>query len=300
MNISVVIPTANRHHKICRAIEKICENTVQPYEIIVVDQSQDEATATALAQVIKEGKVRYIKDKGTGASRSRNIGWKLASGAIVAFTDDDAWVEQTWLETVRSSFQSQQFKVGVVGGKIVPVYEEKNPNWSFPKRWSYLLPASDHGNLFGLYEGNSTPPSVNFSIYRFLLEKLSGFDESLGVNSGRVIQVFGEDVDLAFRVKRAGYDLVYNPNCIVYHPVSLNRQSQAFLNKRLMQEGMTYVYLQVKNTNSQTWKYFISLIKSSLRYLFLKLIEPSNEEAQYLKGKVIALLKFGICKMQPH
>jgi len=298
MEISIVIPTANRHDKILRAIEKIYENTIQPHEVIVVDQSQDDATAAVLAAVIKQGKVKYIKDEGTGISRSKNIGWKLASGAIVAFTDDDAWVESTWLETIISSFKSQQFKIGVLGGKIVPVYEEKDLNWTFPERWTYLLPASDHGDSFDPYEGHSTPPGVNFSMHRSLLEKFSGFDERLGVNNGRSIQIFGEDADLASRVKQAGYDLIYNPNCIVYHPVPLSRQSQAFLNKRLMQEGMTYAYLQIKNTSSQPWKYFVSLIKSSLRYLYLKLTKPSDDEVHYLYGKIIALLKFGVFQMQ--
>jgi len=298
MEISVVIPTANRHDTILRAIEKIYENTIQPCEVIVVDQSQDDSTQAVLEQLIEQKKVKYIKDTGTGASRSRNIGWKCASGSVVAFTDDDAWVESTWLENIRHSFQNQQFNIGVLGGKVVPVYEEKNLNWTFPERWSYLLPSSDQGDSFGAYEGQSKPASVNFSMYRSLLEKFSGFDERLGPNSGKSVQTFGEDSDLASRVKQAGYDLIYNPNCIVYHPVPLSRQSQAFLNKRLMQEGITYAYLEIKDTSSQPWKHFIPLIKSSLKYLYLKLTKPSNDEVHYLYGKIIALLKFGVFQMQ--
>lgn len=298
MNISVVIPTANRPDTILRAIEKIYENTIQPHEVIVVDQSKDDATAIVLAQAIEQGKVKYIKDEETGISRSKNIGWKFASGQVVAFTDDDAWVESMWLQSIRFSFQSQQFNIGVLGGKIVPVYEEKNLNWNFPERWSYLLPASDRGDLLGVYEDDSTPPGVNFSTYRSLLEKFSGFDERLGVNNGRAVQILGEDKDLASRIKKAGYDLVYNPNCIVYHPVPLSRQNQDFLNKRLLQEGMTYVYLEIENPEFQNWKCYISLIKSSLKYLYLKLMEPNNDYNRYLQGKIIALLKFGILKRQ--
>ncbi len=296
MKISVVIPTANRHDKILRAIEKIYENTILPHEVIVVDQSQDDATANVLARSIEQGKVKYIKDEGTGISRSKNIGWQYASGEIVAFTDDDAWVESTWLENIASSFLDRQFKIGVLGGKIIPVYEEKNLNWTCPERWSYLLPASDLGDVFGAYEGDSTPPGVNFSIHRSLLEKFSGFDERLGVNNGRSIQIFGEDNDLSCRIKKAGYELVYNPSCIVYHPVPLSRQSQDFLNKRLIQEGMTYAYFQVKNAELKAWGCSISLIKSISKYIYLKLVEPSNEYDRYLYGKIVALLKFGVLK----
>ena len=299
MKISVVIPTANRHDRLLKAIEKIYENTIQPHEVIVVDQSQDDSTANVLLQAIDRGKVKYIKDNKTGTSHAKNIGWKCSSGEIVAFTDDDALVETTWLENIKSSFQNQQFNIGVLGGKIIPVYEEKNLNWNFPERWSYLLPASDLGDAIGIYEDNATPPGVNFSTYRYLLEKFSGFDERLGVNNSRSVQILGEDKDLASRIKQAGYDLVYNPNCIVYHPVPLSRQNQDFLNKRLLQEGMTYVYLEIENPEFQIWKCYISLIKSSLKYVYLKLVEPNNDYAQYLHGKIIALLKFGILKMQP-
>jgi glycosyltransferase involved in cell wall biosynthesis len=298
MKISIVIPTANRHDKILRAIDKIYENTILPHEVIVVDQSQDDATDNILARSIEQGKVTYIKDEGTGISRSKNIGWKYASGEIVAFTDDDAWVESTWLENIKSSFLNQQFKIGVLGGKIIPVYEEKNSNWNFPERWSYLLPASDLGDSLGTYEGDSTPPGVNFSIHRSLLENFSGFDERLGVDNGKSIQIFGEDNDLCCRIKKAGYDLVYNPSCIVYHPVPLSRQSQDFLDKRLIQEGMTYAYFQIKNAELKTWECCISLVKSLLKYMYLKLIKPNNDYAQYLQGKMIALLRFGILKMQ--
>lgn len=298
MNISVVIPTANRPDRILKAIEKIYENTVLPHEVIVVDQSQDDATATVLAQSIERGKVTYIKDEGTGISRSKNIGWQYTSGEIVAFTDDDAWVESTWLENIKSSFIDRQFKIGVLGGKIIPVYEEKNLNWTCPERWLYLLPASDLGEVIGNYDGDSTPPGVNFSIYRSLLEKFSGFDEKLGVNNGRLIQIFGEDKDLSCRIKKAGYDLIYNPSCIVYHPVPLSRQSQNFLDKRLIQEGMTYAYFKIEDKEIKAFACCLALIKSFSKYMYLKLTGSDKNYAQFLQGKMIALLKFGILRMQ--
>ena len=135
MNISVVIPTANRHNIICQAIDKIFDNTVQPYEVIVVDQSKNDLTLCSLSKFIQNDKVRYIRDDGSGAARARNIGWRAASGEIIAFTDDDALVDLKWLENIQFTFKLENFNIGVLGGKILSFYEHKNPYWHIPQKW---------------------------------------------------------------------------------------------------------------------------------------------------------------------
>ncbi|MGV0024089.1 glycosyltransferase family 2 protein [Phormidesmis priestleyi] len=246
--ISVVIPTVDRAKSICDAIEKIFAGTVQPYEVIVVDQSKNDLTQNALSQFIQSGKVLYLKDEGSGASRSRNIGWRKASGEIIAFTDDDAQVDLQWLESIQRTFAQPDLNIGVLGGKIIPSYEQKNANWSIPKKWEYLLPAYDQGDQLSLYQAKNLPAGVNYSVYRSVLEKFSGFDENLGPNVDRGIQIYGEDAEFALRLQQSGFDIVYNPNCIVHHPVPLSRQTQNFLEKRLISEGATYIFIIGRKT----------------------------------------------------
>jgi glucosyl-dolichyl phosphate glucuronosyltransferase len=298
-SISVVIPTADRHETIAQAVEKVFENTIQPFEVIVVDQSQNSLTREALASLIQAGKVTYLKDEGSGASRARNIGWKNASSEIIAFTDDDAQVDAQWLENIHHTFAQTNFKIGILGGKIIPSYEQKNPHWSIPSRWEHLLPAYDQGDDLSLYPEETLPACVNYSIYRSLLEKFSGFDEDLGPNKGREIQIYGEDTELALRLKQSGCSLVYNPNCVVYHPVPLSRQSQSFLNKRLLSEGATYAYMKIK-AKSDLSTDFWSLVKSLVRYVSLFLTGNRGGELHYLQGKMLILLKYGLLKQRPH
>ncbi len=293
MNISVVIPTANRHNIICQAIDKIFDNTVQPYEVIVVDQSKNDLTLCSLSKFIQNDKVRYIRDDGSGAARARNIGWRAASGEIIAFTDDDALVDLKWLENIQFTFKLENFNIGVLGGKIISFYEHKNPDWHIPQKWEYLLPKYDQGNLLERYSVSSFPPSVNYAIYRSLLEEFSGFNETLGPNVGRKLQLYGEDGDLALRLKNSNYDIIYNPDCVVYHPVPLSRQNQDFLNHRLLSEGATYAYLQIKQGKKFS-STLISLTTSFVKYCYLNLIKPNNEEIYYLRGKILVMFKCGI------
>ncbi|KAM3115875.1 glycosyltransferase family 2 protein [Phormidesmis sp. 146-33] len=296
--ISVVIPTANRHETIAQAVEKVFENTIQPFEVIVVDQSQNCLTRDALVDFIQANKITYLKDEGSGASRARNIGWKNASGEIIAFTDDDAQVDAQWLQNIRDTFTQTDLKIGILGGKIIPCYEDKNPNWSIPTQWEHLLPAYDQGDELSLYPEHTLPACVNYSICRSLLEKFSGFDEDLGPNKSREIQIYGEDSELALRLKQSNYSLVYNPACVVYHPVPLSRQSQNFLNKRLLSEGATYAYMRIK-AKSDLLTDLTALFKSLVRYASLLLIGNRGGELHYLQGKILIMLKYGLLKQRP-
>jgi GT2 family glycosyltransferase len=296
--ISVVIPTVNRHSTIARAVEGIYENTIAPHEVIVVDQSKDDMTLKALQPFIEQKKLTYIKDDGKGISRGRNVGWRIASGSIIAFTDDDAWVDSQWLENILATFQGKGFNIGAIGGKIIPVYEERNPNWSIPEKWEYLLPACNHGDSIIPFAEHLFPIGVNFCTFRHLLAKFNGFDENMGFTTGKFLQVLGEDVDYHIRLRENGFDLIYNPNCIVYHPVPLSRQSQDFLNKRLMYEGATYAYRNIKRGKLQFWQCIAAIFKSSVKYCLVMLTKGNNENAHYLYGKILILLKVGILKLK--
>jgi glucosyl-dolichyl phosphate glucuronosyltransferase len=297
--ISVVIPTANRHNTIARAVEEIYKNTIAPHEVIVVDQSEDDLTFKALQTFIEEKELTYIKDDGKGISRGRNVGWRIASGEIIAFTDDDAWVDSKWLENVLSTFQHNSFNIGAIGGKIIPVYEERNPNWSFPEKWEYLLPACNHGDAIIPFAENLFPIGVNFFTLRYLLLKFNGFDENMGFTTGKSLQVSGEDVDYHIRLRKNGFDLIYNPNCVVYHPVPLTRQNQEFLNKRLMYEGATYAYRELKERENVFLWILASLLKSCIKYFIVVLTKGNKEDAHYLYGKIVVLIKFGLFHIQP-
>jgi glycosyltransferase involved in cell wall biosynthesis len=299
MKISVVIPTINRPNTLIKAVERILENTVQPDEVIIVDQNQDDLTFEALRIFIEAGVITYIKERTPGASRARNIGWKKSIGDIIAFTDDDALVDFKWLESIQYSFEQQCWEIGVLSGKVIPLYEEKNLNWSIPERWEYLLPSYNQGDSLGHLKEGVFPATVNYSVYRYLLEKFGGFDENIGPRAGRKIQISGEDTELAMRLKQKGFDLIYNPDCIVYHPVPLSRQNSAFLHKSVFGEGARSAFLDMK-ANSSSSIHYIALLKSITKYLYMWLAKQmgskNDEDLSFLSGRILVLFKCGFLK----
>jgi glucosyl-dolichyl phosphate glucuronosyltransferase len=295
--ISIVIPTV-RGELIQETIAGLITNSLLPLEVIVVDQG-GLLTQDFFKRFNSSVKFQLFKDTGKGAARARNIGWKAAKGSIVAFIDDDAIPSQIWLESIENSFKNNLQLVGVVGGKITPVYNEKNPVWMIPKEFEFMLPAYDQGEEEGEYNPGNLPASVNMAISKELLESTAGFNEKLGTSKGRKIQIFGEDTDLSMRIKALGLRLIYNPKAEVFHPVPLERQSEAFFKKRVLIEGYTMAFLDCKLKNfTLTNKIYIIYNEVRKQILLWKTLRLNKSvlikgKLNYSKGYLRGILRFG-------
>ena len=90
MKISVVIPTYNRAEIVSRAIKSVQNQTLQPFEIIVIDDGSCDDTR----RIIKEqfSYCRYYYQENKGVSSARNLGIQKAESEWIAFLDsDDEW-----------------------------------------------------------------------------------------------------------------------------------------------------------------------------------------------------------------
>ncbi|MEM8828125.1 MAG: glycosyltransferase family 2 protein [Cyanobacteria bacterium P01_G01_bin.19] len=95
--VSVVIPTYNRADLILRAINSVCSQTYQNWEIIVVDDcSEDNTSAIVKEKIMNNSRLRYYcHSDNLGGSAARNTGIEQARGEYVAFLDsDDVWLPQ--------------------------------------------------------------------------------------------------------------------------------------------------------------------------------------------------------------
>ena len=90
MKISVIIPTYNRILFLKRSIDSVLAQTLQPYEIIIVDDGSTDGTSAMIKKNYPNLKLIFQENKGVSAAR--NIGVKASSGDWVCFLDsDDEW-----------------------------------------------------------------------------------------------------------------------------------------------------------------------------------------------------------------
>jgi len=210
--ISVVVPTRGRGASVAASIESILAGPAGShprFEIVVVDQSDDERTQRALAPYEADERLRIRHTPGErGVSRARNRGGREARGAILAFTDDDCRADKDWLVALDDAFRADP-RVGIVFGNVVPVVFERKAG--FVPGYERAGPATARrlGEKFrvgGL--------SANMAVRREVFLRLGGFDERLGAGAPLLS---GAETDLAMRALAAGIWVHETPAPRVVH-----------------------------------------------------------------------------------
>jgi glycosyltransferase involved in cell wall biosynthesis len=110
MNISVVIPTYNRKHTLPRAIASVLNQTLQPTEIIMVDDGSTDGTADWIQETYP--RINPIRQSNKGVSAARNIGIKYAKCDWIALLDsDDEWLPDKLERQVEAFNQNPGIKL---------------------------------------------------------------------------------------------------------------------------------------------------------------------------------------------
>lgn len=204
--VSVVLPTRNRHAHARACAETILQNP-DLLELLVIDQSDGPETKDALA-ALGDARLRYVATNTRGVTASRNLGIQLSQGDIVAFTDDDCRVPPSWVEALRSVFESDP-EAAVVCGRVVVPSEllDKGFTESFEphvRDWQRRYPP--FGSDWGI--------TANMSLRKSVVDEVGPFDPMLG--AGAPLRSGGEP-DLLFRVLKAGLKIVNAREVCVEH-----------------------------------------------------------------------------------
>ena len=89
-DISVVIPTFNRRNLLKRAIHSVIKQTIEPREIIVIDNGSTDQTYQMVSSLFPD--INYFTEKKRGGSAARNKGIIESKSKWIAFLDsDDTW-----------------------------------------------------------------------------------------------------------------------------------------------------------------------------------------------------------------
>lgn len=92
--ISVIIPLYNKGPYIKRAIDSVLMQTVQDFEIIVVDGGSKDG-GDYIVKGYTDSRIHFLRQKSTGVSGARNEGVEVSAADLVAFLDaDDEWLPQ--------------------------------------------------------------------------------------------------------------------------------------------------------------------------------------------------------------
>ena len=109
MKISVIIPTFNRRKTLRRAIESVRNQSLSPYEILIIDDGSNDGTKEWVKESFQD--IKYIYQNNQGVSSARNKGIKYAYGDWIAFLDsDDEWLPSKLYEQVKAIGSNPEIK----------------------------------------------------------------------------------------------------------------------------------------------------------------------------------------------
>ena len=87
--VSVVLTTYNRPELLIKALESVKDQTFQPKEIILVDDSSDQNATDFIKKRLSDDIIYIRHERNLGLAAVRNTGIKEYRGELIAFVDDD-------------------------------------------------------------------------------------------------------------------------------------------------------------------------------------------------------------------
>jgi GT2 family glycosyltransferase len=215
----VVIPSYNGRRLLEVCLASVARHRPGPdgpaIEVIVADDASQDDTAAWLADEYPE--VRLVRlGRNGGFCAAANAGIAAASGEFLQLLNNDTEVTAGWIEAGLAPFAE-----AAVGSVAPLVLVRSDPGRVDSAGDSYALAGwpckRGHGEDAGLWRDRSPErvfgASGSSAFYRAeALRRVGAFDPAY--------HSYYEDIDLAFRLRWAGYDCVFTPRCRILHEVS--------------------------------------------------------------------------------
>jgi GT2 family glycosyltransferase len=195
--VSVVVCTYNGAGTLDECLEAAGALNYPDFElIVVVDGGGD-----GCAEIARAHGATVIETEHRGLGHARNVGIEAARGEIVAFLDDDAFPDRDWLLFLADLLRGGLYAGG--GGPNVPPDDD-----GFVAECVAAAPGGPIHVLISDREAEHVP-GCNMAFRRDVLQSIGGFDERF--------RVAGDDVDLCWRLQKAGHRLGFSAGAVVMH-----------------------------------------------------------------------------------
>ncbi len=202
IKISVIIPVRNQGERIEKCLKGIFQQTLKPYEVIIVDGHSTDQTV----EIARHFPTKIIYEEYGTRGGACQSGLEAATGEFIAFTDGDCIPDNDWLETLYIGLKDDSV-VGA-GGKII---NSGSGLWirSINLAMDTFLGSANsiQGRNFEEKRFVDSISGCNSIYQKKLLVKAGGFNTKL---------ITLEDTELNQRMIKFG-KLIYIPEAIIVH-----------------------------------------------------------------------------------
>ncbi|MHB8578570.1 MAG: glycosyltransferase [Ignavibacteriaceae bacterium] len=233
--VSIIIPVFNKIEFTKNCLEAIFQ-TVKgiPYEIIVVDNASSDNTKQVLKafQSSNENLVVIHNEENLKFAKACNIGAKISKGKFLVFLNNDTIPQVGWLNIAIKRLESNH-RIGIVGSKLlypdgtiqhcgIDFFEFANREYLF---WPLHRHLKHHNNdpIVNIPGEVTAVTGACLLIRRELFFQVGEFDISYGM--------YFEDLDLNFKVRKAGYKIFYEPKSVIVHYEGISSKDRVEIDK---------------------------------------------------------------------
>jgi len=201
---SVVIPVYNRPDEVAELLESLCDQTYKNFEIIIVEDGSKIPCKSVCDYYADRLNIRYFFQENGGPGKARNNGMQKALGEYIILFDSDCVIPPDYFVNVEAGLA--KYNWDSFGGPD-DAHEsfsdiQKAINYTMT---SFLTTGGIRGKKTMLTDYQAR--SFNMGFRKKIVDEIGGFTTLHP----------GEDPDLSYRIKNAGYTMGLIPEAKVYH-----------------------------------------------------------------------------------
>lgn len=265
---SLVVATKGRVDELERLFTSLAAQTLAAFDVVVVDQNLEPILSELVGRSWPFA-VEHIRTPGaTGACRARNVGWRVAGGAVLLFPDDDCWYPPEFLKYAQQRLN--ETGCDVLTGRAADL-TGRSINGRFERDRRSVTPRD---------VWTTSIEWVAF-IKHSLLDELGGFDEGVGVGSTTPWQSC-ESQDFVLRALEHGALCAYDPDLFGHHgELNIGHPDAAQIRKgRAYARGMGWVLRK----HGSTWPIRIYWVLRPMMKGVVRLVQGRAAAAAYYRN----------------
>lgn len=238
--VTVAVCTRDRTDDLAICLEALMRLDYPNLELLVVDNAPA-GNGTAELLRTRFPAMGYVSEPRPGLDWARNRAILESQGEIIAFTDDDVVVDPGWAKAIARAFIEHP-DVMAVTGLVVPFEIETEAQAlfelyggfgrGFARKWWNVEPGSPVP--WGLLGAGQFGTGANMAYRRSLFDQIGEFDPALDVGT---VTRGGGDLEMFFRVLKAGHTLMYEPEAMIRHR---HRRDYSKLKTQIASNGAVY------------------------------------------------------------
>lgn len=191
--VSVIIPVYNEEIYIEQCLKSLMQQTIPADEIIIVDNNCTDNTIS----IVKQYPVKVEKENNQGMIFARNCGFNNAKYEVIARTDADNILPNTWIEQIKNQFSNPKISALSGGFIFYDFFSE-----------SKIFYALYHKYMKSLLKNHNIFIGSNMILRKSLWNKVK---DSTCQDDKKV----HEDIDLSIHLALSGEQIIYDPNLTV-------------------------------------------------------------------------------------